>query len=159
MNTSTRIKLIVVLAFAAAVAFALLITDRAGAQSRTQKPKEEDRQQSSFTPVVEEPFDVVRARDKAAKSRVMAAQMRLLEERYDLRRRVAENVRMTRGKPIPVGPTAKLKGGVTWEQLGRMTPEEIRDKGLFPYLPLPHVNHPVGGMLFPQAEIKLLPRL
>jgi cytochrome c peroxidase len=26
-------------------------------------------------------------------------------------------------------------------------------------MPLPHVNHPVGGMVFPQAEIKLLPRV
>jgi cytochrome c peroxidase len=66
---------------------------------------------------------------------------------------------MTRGKPIPVGPTARLKNGVTWEQLGRMTPEEIRDQGVFPYLPLPHVNHPVGGMVFPQTEIKALARL
>ncbi len=66
---------------------------------------------------------------------------------------------MTRGKPIPVGPTAKLKGGVTWAQLGQMTPDEIRTKGLFPYLPLPHPNHPVGGMLFPQTEIKEFPRL
>jgi cytochrome c peroxidase len=40
-----------------------------------------------------------------------------------------------------------------------MSPEEIRDKGVFPYLPLPHVNHPVGGMVFPQTEIKSLPRL
>lgn len=115
--------------------------------------------QSSFTPVVEEPLTVVMARDKAAKSRVMAAQMRLLDERYDLARRVDENVRMTRGKPIPVGPTARLKGGVTWEQLGRMSPEQVRDSDVFPYLPLPHVNHPVGGMVFPQAEIKVLPRL
>ncbi|MBD0325981.1 MAG: cytochrome B6, partial [Pyrinomonadaceae bacterium] len=159
MNTSTRFKLIVVFAFLAVASAALFINQRAGAQSRTQRPKAEDQQQSSFSPVVEEPFDVVRARDKAAKSRVMAAQMRLLEERYDLRRRVADNVRMTRGKPIPVGPTAKLKQGVTWEQLGRMSPDEIRDKGLFPYLPLPHVNHPVGGMIFPQAEIKQQPRL
>ena len=117
------------------------------------------KQQSSFTPVVEEPFDVVRARDKAAKAQVMASHQQLLEERYDLSRHVDESVRMTRGKPIPVGPTAKLKSGATWEQLGRMTPAEIRDKGLFPYLPLPHVNHPVGGMVFPQTEIKTLPRL
>jgi len=115
--------------------------------------------QSSFTPVVEESLIVVMARDKAAKSRVMGAQMRLLNERYDLTPRVDENVRMTRGKPIPVGPTAKLKGGVTWEQLGRMSPEQIRDGDVFPYLPLPHVNHPVGGMVFPQAQIRALARL
>jgi len=131
----------------------MLLTQGAGAQQ--QQPK----RTSSFTPVVEEPFEVVRARDKAAKARVNAAAQRLLEERYDLSRRVDDTVRMTRGKPIPVGPTAKLKGGVTWEQLGRMTPEEIQQKDLFPYLPLPHPNHPVGGMLFPQTEIKALPRL
>jgi cytochrome c peroxidase len=90
---------------------------------------------------------------------VNAAAQKLLEQRYDLRRRVDEAVLMTRGKPIPVGPTAKLKGGVTWEQLGRMSPDEIRQKDLFPYLPLPHPNHPVGGMIFPQTEIKSLPRL
>lgn len=155
MSTSMRIKLLVLLAFTVVFAVSLLVNSPAGAQSRKPKPEE----QSSFTPVVEEPFDVVRARDKAAKSRVMATAMKLLEERYDLRRRVDESVRMTRGKPIPVGPTAKLKGGVTWEQLGRMSPAEIREKGLFPYLPLPHVNHPVGGMIFPQTEIKSLPRL
>ena len=36
-----------------------------------------------------------------------------------------------------------------------MTPEEIREKGLFPagFLPLPHPNHPEGGMLFPKFHI------
>jgi len=139
----------VVLAFTLTLIAAMLVTRQAGAQKR----------ESSYTPVVEEPFEVVRARDKAAKSRVNAAAQKLLAERYDLTRRVDESVRMTRGKPIPVGPTAKLKGGVTWEQLGRMTPEDIQQKDLFPYLPLPHPNHPVGGMLFPQTEIKALPRL
>jgi cytochrome c peroxidase len=66
---------------------------------------------------------------------------------------------MTRGKPIPVGPTAKLKAGLTWDRLGQMTPEAIREQGVFPYLPLPHVNHAVGGMVFSQAQIKLLPRV
>src|SRR5882724_11482772 len=109
--------------------------------------------------VNEEPFDVVRARDKRNKAGVMAAHQKLLDERYNLSQRVDQNVHMTRGKPIPVGPTAKLQNGLTWEQLGRMSPDEIRDQGAFPYLPLPHVNHPVGGMVFPQTEIKLLPRV
>ncbi|HSK63116.1 MAG TPA: hypothetical protein VK893_04725, partial [Pyrinomonadaceae bacterium] len=102
---------------------------------------------------------MVRARDKANKPRVMAEHQRRLEERYDLSPRVDESVRMTRGKPIPVGPTAKLKGGLTWERLGSMTPAAIREQDVFPYLPLPHVSHPVGGMVFSQAEIKLLPRV
>lgn len=158
MNTSKRIKLTITFTFIVTAFALLLINNGAGAQERTPKPKPEA-QQSSFTPVVEEPFDVVRARDKAAKSRVMAAHLKLLEERYDLKRRVDPNVKMTRGKPIPVGPTARLKGGMTWEQLAQMSPDEIRQKDLFPYLPLPHVNHPVGGMIFPQTEVKALPRL
>src|SRR3954451_12474599 len=128
MSTTTRIKLLLVFAFGAVFVAALFFSPRTGAQSRSQQPKPSDQQQSSFTPVVEEPFDVVRARDKAAKARVEAAHMKLLEERYDLRRRVDENVRMTRGKPIPTGPTARLKNGVTWAQLGSMSPAEIREK-------------------------------
>src|SRR5688572_13573403 len=128
----------------------LLVSNAARAQQQ---------RQSSFTPVIEEPFDVVRARDKAVKLRIMAAHQRLLEERYNLARRVDPNVKMFRGKPIPVGPTARLKRGMTFEQLAQMTPEEIREKDLFPYLPLPHVNHPVGGMVFSRAQIKLLPRV
>lgn len=152
MITAKRTRLLMSIALSLAAIAAMLVTRQAAAQQQQQKP-------SSFMPVIEEPFDVVRARDKAAKASVMAAHQRFLDEHYDLRRRVDESVRMTRGKPIPVGPTAKLKSGTTWEQLGRMSPDEIRDKGLFPYLPLPHVNHPVGGMVFPQTEIKLLPRV
>jgi cytochrome c peroxidase len=130
-----------------------------GAQSRTPLEKPSDQRRSSYTPVVEEPFEEVRARDKQAKPRIMSEHMRYLESRYDLSRRVDNNVRMTRGKPIPVGPAARLKGGVTWEQLGRMSPDEIREKDIFPYLPLPHINHAVGGMVFPQAQVDALPRL
>lgn len=153
MITAKRIRTLMTVAFVLAAIAAMLITQQVRAQ------KQEQQKPSSFMPVIEEPFDLVRSRDKAAKARVMAVHQKYLEERYDLRRRVDETVRMTRGKPIPVGPTARLKSGTTWEQLGSMSPEEIRDKGLFPYLPLPHVNHPVGGMVFPQTEIKLLPRV
>lgn len=151
MSITKRTKGLLVAVCLLSVTAIFLITDAARAQQQ-QRP-------SSFTPVVEEPFDVVRARDKAAKAGVMAAHQRLLEERYDLSRRVDDSVKMTRGKPIPVGPTAKLKGGMTWEQLGRLSPAAIKEQDVFPYLPLPHVNHPVGGMVFPQVEIKLLPRV
>jgi cytochrome c peroxidase len=152
MTNSKRTRMLLLMVTMLTIVAAVLVTQGSRAQQQPPKP-------SSYTPVIEEPFEVVRARDKAAKARVMAAAQRLLEQRYDLRRHVDDTVRMTRGKPIPVGPTARLKSGVTWEQLGRMTPEEIRDKGVFPYLPLPHVNHPVGGMVFPQTETKALPRL
>ena len=111
--------------------------------------------------VGQETFAVMMARDKAGKASVVARQQALLQERYDLTRRVHDKVKMVRGKPIPVGPTAKLPTGMTFEQLAKMSPEEIRSKGLFPkgYLPLPHPNHPVGGMVFPQHQIKDFKRL
>jgi hypothetical protein len=39
-----------------------------------------------------------------------------------------------------------------------MTPEQIRDRDLFPqgFQPLPHANHPEGGMVFPNFEIQEL---
>ena len=151
MHSPRRIKVLLAAILTLSAAAILIVTDATRAQQQ-QRP-------SSFSPVIEEPFDVVRARDKAAKAGVMAAHQRLLEERYDLSRRVDDSVRMTRGKPIPVGPTARLKNGLTWDRLGQMTPDAIREQGVFPYLPLPHVNHPVGGMVFSQAQIKLLPRV
>jgi cytochrome c peroxidase len=106
-------------------------------------------------------FQEVLAKDKADKESVMARQKKVLDERYDLTSRPDPKVTMSRGKPIQVGPTAKLPEGMTWEKLAAMSSEEIRDKGLFPkgFLPLPHPKQEVGGMVFPQMEIKLLPRL
>jgi cytochrome c peroxidase len=100
-------------------------------------------------------------KDKAAKKEIMDRQMALLKERYDLTPHPHDTIKMTRGKPIPVGPTARLPDGTTFEALAGMGADEIRDKGLFPkgYLPLPHPNHAAGGMVFPQEEIKQLARL
>jgi cytochrome c peroxidase len=109
----------------------------------------------------QESFNDMMAKDKAAKEVVMARQQKLLDERYDLRRKVDEKVKMTRGKPIPVGPTTRLPDGMTWAQLAALSPDEVRDKNLFPkgFLPLPHPHHQVGGMVFPQMEIKQQARL
>src|ERR1700737_3099975 len=116
MTTTKRTRILMTFAISLAIVGGTLVTRQVRAQ------KQQDSKPSSFTPVIEEPFDVVRARDKGAKAAVMAAHRKLLEERYDLTRHVDENVRMTRGKPIPVGPTARLKSGLSWEQLGRMSP-------------------------------------
>ena len=106
-------------------------------------------------------FQAMRAKDKADKDSVMARQKKLLEERYRLVPRPDEKIVMTRGKPIQVGPTTKLPAEMTWEKLSALSSDEILEKGLFPkgFLPLPHPKHEVGGMLFPQHEIKLSPRL
>ncbi len=109
----------------------------------------------------QESFQKMLEKDKADKPAVMARHHKLLAERYDLAPRVEKKVTMTRGKPIPVGPVVRLPEGVSWEKLAEMTPDAIREKGAFPkgFLPLPHPHHEVGGMVFPQMEIKLLPRV
>jgi len=106
-------------------------------------------------------FQAVMAKDKAEKDAVMARQQKLLEDRYDLTPRPDKKVTMSRGKPIPVGPTTKLPKEMTWGKLADMSSDAIREEGLFPkgFLPLPHPKHDVGGMVFPQMEIKQLPRL
>jgi cytochrome c peroxidase len=115
------------------------------------------------TPVLlgEQTFQAMMAKDKADKDAVMARQKQLLDDRYDLTARTDPKVTMSRGKPIPVGPTAKLPPNLTWEKLADMSCDEIREQDLFPkgYLPLPHPKHDVGGMLFPQMEIKQQARL
>lgn len=119
------------------------------AQQAAEKP-------SSYSPVViKETFATIMARMKAAKAKVMTRQMDLLGQRYDLSDRPAQGVTMSRGKPIQEGVRVKLPAAMTWDKLAAMEPEEIRDKNLFPagFFPLPHPNHPEGGMTFPKFQI------
>jgi cytochrome c peroxidase len=118
--------------------------------AETEPPK------SSYSPVVmKEPLDVVMHKMKAAKPEIMKRQMDLLNARYDLSDRPAKNVTMSRGKPIQEGVRIKLPQGMTWEKLATMSPDDVREKGVFPQglMPLPHPNHPEGGMLFPKTHI------
>ncbi len=105
-------------------------------------------------------FDEVYKAAVAAKPGVMAAQRKLLETRYNLTPRTQAGLTMTRGKPIPIGPTARLRGGKSWDDLAAMTPEAIRKAGLFPYPSLPHPKSAGGGgMVFPKMQIEMFPRL
>lgn len=106
-----------------------------------------------------QPAEEIMQQDIAAKPKVMADQRRLLESRYDLSPRLDPSATMSRGKPLAVGPTARLAGGLTWQSLAAMKPEEMRSRGAFPYPALPHPKHATGGMVFPQFQIDMFPRL
>ena len=111
---------------------------------------------SSYAPVdIHEAFATTMNRMAGAKADIMARQMALLAERYDLSDRPAPGVTMSRNKPVQQGVRVKLAAGVTWDQLAKLTPDQIKDRDIFPagFLPLPHPNHPEGGMLFPKFEI------
>jgi len=116
----------------------------------------EAEKKSSYAPVdIKEGFTTTMARMKEAKPAVMARQMELLKERYDLANRPAKGVTMSGGKAVQEGVRVKLPQGTTWEKLAMMSPEEVRQQNLFPagFYPLPHPNHPEGGMTFPKFQI------
>ena len=118
---------------------------------------EQSQEQRSNNAAVGPPerFATIMERMKADKPAIMERQMDLLNARYDLSDRPTEGVTMSRGKPIQQGVRVKLPQGVTWNQLASMTPDEIKRRNVFPegFMPLPHPNHPEGGMVFPKFMI------
>ncbi|HJV33724.1 MAG TPA: cytochrome B6, partial [Geomonas sp.] len=104
-------------------------------------------------------FEEVYQKDVADKPKVMATQRRVLESRYDLTPHLSPDVKMTRGKPIAVGPTARLPQGLSWDRLTAMSPEAIRRDNFFPYPPLPHPKQATGGQVFPKVQTDMFPRL
>src|SRR5262249_16068111 len=102
-----------------------------------------------------ESFSSVMKRMKDNKKKVQGEHAALLSDRYDLGDHPASGVTMSRGKAIQEGVRVKLPLGLTWDGLTSMIPEEIKRKDSFPkgFMPLPHPNHPEGGMLFPKFAI------
>ena len=116
----------------------------------------EGAQPTSYAPVNgTESFQSVMTRMKAEKRPLKLKHDAELALRYDLGNKAVPGLRMTRGQAVQGGVRVKLPSGTTWEALARMTPAQIKAKGLFPrgFLPLPHPNHPEGGMTFPQHHI------
>ncbi|MGD0289893.1 MAG: cytochrome B6 [Candidatus Binataceae bacterium] len=119
--------------------------------------QQEQRGQTSYAPVdIKESFASIKSRMIAAKPKIEKEHADLLNQRYDLSNRPAQGATMSRGKPLQEGVRVKLPTGTTWDSLAAMSPGEIRNKNLFPkgFYPLPHPNHPEGGMLFPHFEIE-----
>jgi len=95
-----------------------------------------------------------------AKAEIAAKHQAMLEERYDLSDQKADGATMARGKPLQAGVRVKLPDGVEWEKVAAMSADEIKQQGAYPkgFLPLPHPNHPEGGMLFPKKHIDEIKR-
>ena len=106
-------------------------------------------------------FEEVYKAAVAEKPKVTARQRKLLESRYNLEPRLDPRATMSRGKPLVVGPTARLPQGMDWETLAAMSPAEVRRQDAFPYKALPHPvqGGGLGGQVFPQMQIKMFPRL
>nr|WP_225601877.1 MULTISPECIES: cytochrome B6 [unclassified Pseudomonas]MDL2425874.1 cytochrome B6 [Pseudomonas sp. BJa5] len=116
----------------------------------------EEKLPSSYAPTQTDDFASVMKRMTAEKPKIAQAHKSLLEQRYDLADKPAKGATMSRGKPVQEGVRVKLPEGTSWDDLAKRSPDEIREKGLFPggFLPLPHPNHPEGGMVFPHFLIE-----
>jgi cytochrome c peroxidase len=103
-----------------------------------------------------EDFSTLTKRLQAEKPTFAKRQQALLAERYDLADRPARGTAMSRGKPVQDGVRVTLPAGMTWEKLAALSPEEIKEKQLWPagFLPLPHPHHEAGGMIFPRFLIE-----
>jgi cytochrome c peroxidase len=115
---------------------------------------------SSYTPVdIHESFAIIMTRMTAAKPDIEQRHNAMLERRYDLTNRPARGVTMS-SKVIQAGVRVKLAGGMNWHALAALSPDEIKNRDVFPqgFMPLPHVNHAVGGMVFPKFLIDEIKR-
>ncbi len=140
--------------------FAMMLMVLSVVHAEEMDKKKMDKQESSYAPVmVTETFASIRERDIGEKPDVISKHMALLNDRYDMSGRTDLDASMSGGKPLPVGPTAKLRNGLTWESLGTMPPDEIKKQGVFPYPPLPHVKHATGGMVVAQMQLETHPEL
>lgn len=104
----------------------------------------------------DEDFTTLTQRLQTQKPKFAQRQQDVLTMRYDLADRPAKGDAMSRGKPLQEGVRVKLPDGISWEKLGTLSPDEIRQKGLWPtgFLPLPHPHHEAGGMVFPKFLIE-----
>lgn len=111
---------------------------------------------TSYMPVVmQEDFQTVVKKMEADKADILKRHQDLLNQRYDLDNKPSKTITMNGGKPVQEGVRVKLPAGLSWEDLAKMSPDEIKAKGVFPqgFMPLPHPNQAEGGMLFPKFEI------
>lgn len=107
----------------------------------------------------DEDFSTLTKRLQAEKQQFAQRQQTMLAERYDLANLPAPSSAMSRGKAVQDGVRVKLPQGMSWKSLAALSPQEIKNRHLWPagFLPLPHPHHEVGGMVFPKnliTEIK-----
>ncbi len=85
------------------------------------------------------------------KPRLMAECLEYMQGRFDFHGKAIEGATQSGGKPIMLGPAARLpKGVASFEALAAMSPGEIKEKDLFPYKPLAHPLQTTAHMLFPE---------
>jgi cytochrome c peroxidase len=110
------------------------------------------------SPTLDMPWDDWVAMCKKQKPKLMAECKAYMDSRYDFHGKAIHGATMSGGKPIMLGPVARLPKAVrSWEDLDKLSPEEICKRDLFPFKPLAHPLQTTAHMLFPQQWIRAHP--
>ncbi len=111
---------------------------------------------SSFgSPILPMRFEQWLAFHRKQKPKLMQDVRQYMKSRYDFSGQAIDGVFMSGGKPVMVGPVARLSDGVTdFEELAKLSPGEIRRRDIFPYKPLAHPLQSTAHMVFPRSWIK-----
>jgi cytochrome c peroxidase len=98
------------------------------------------------------------AKNELQKPELMADVHAYMALRFDFHGRTIPGAFMSGGKPVMVGPVTRLHPEVSsFEQLARMSPEEIRARDLFPFKPLAHPLQSTAHMVFPRSWVEVHP--
>ncbi len=89
---------------------------------------------------------------KKQKPELMEAVRAYMDSRYNFSGEAIEGELMSGGrKKIMKGPVARLPEAFTsYEELAKLSPDEIKERDLFPYKPLAHPLQSTAHMLFPE---------
>ncbi len=89
------------------------------------------------------------------KPELMADVRDYMKSRYNFSNKSIKGAYMSGNrKPVMTGPISNLADGIdSYEELAKLAPEEIKEKGLFPYTPLAHPLHSTAHMVFPEQYL------
>ncbi|MDY7091545.1 MAG: cytochrome C [Acidobacteriota bacterium] len=114
---------------------------------------------SSGSPVLPMPFEQWVTFNLERKPQLMEEVRAYMSSRFDFSGEPIPGVTMSGGwKPVMQGPVARLPEGVaSWEELAALSPDQIKERDLFPYKPLAHPLQTTAHMVFPDVWLEAHP--
>jgi hypothetical protein len=110
------------------------------------------------SPTLDMPWDEWLAMCQKQKPKLMEECKAYMDGCYDFHGRAIAGAKMSGGKPVMLGPVARLpRGFASYEELAKLSPAEIKKRDLFPFKPLAHPLQTTAHMLFPQQWTKFHP--
>jgi cytochrome c peroxidase len=104
------------------------------------------------------PFDQWLAMNQKMKPELMRDVRAYMTARFNFTFEMIPGQTMSGGKPIMVGPIARLPNQVRdWQEMAKMSATEIRSRDLFPYKPLAHPLASTAHMVFPDFWVAAHP--